>query len=248
MRNIVVVSHRRSGTHLTIDMIRNNFSCIDRDYIDLDKIEAGNKGFFENKNPGIFKTHSHADYKKFFKHAQCIQLLENAKIIYVYRDGRDVMTSLFYYMKSYDKLLKDITFKDFVSMENRFECDTYDAIKNRMEFWAFHVNSWMNSDKEILFLSYEEIKTDYFYVLKKVSSFLNIPVNDTPTDVRLAKRNMLGLFLQRLCKKIFCIQTKHTAINFRTGISEDWKKFFDADLLRKFNVSTSCLLRDLNYE
>lgn len=43
--HIVVISHRRSGTHLTIDAISNNFPFFEKEYLNLDHLRS------EFKNP-----------------------------------------------------------------------------------------------------------------------------------------------------------------------------------------------------
>lgn len=144
---ILVVSHRRSGTHWVIDSLRNNFPDVEYQFYNLDQISKNHQYYIPvSKFTGkisktskhlILKSHMTAqltpfepDEREFVK-----ELLKNNKVIYVFRDGRDVLVSLYYYMQGYRNDLPQ--FSDFIRMKNDFD-RYYDSV-NRIEYWKEHV-------------------------------------------------------------------------------------------------------------
>lgn len=122
--SILVASHRRSGTHWTIDSIRHNFPSVNNQFITLERILPNHpspmnldefNSYLDNKGEkAIIKTHltpfeveKMADYhvKKIIQ-----SIFNRSKIVYVVRDGRDVLNSLFYYVSSFSKRKEKLTF------------------------------------------------------------------------------------------------------------------------------------------
>lgn len=120
---IVIASHRRSGTHLAIDLFRRQFrECRswkfpgepnDRLYVNLNAVldrkvpvSVACKILRRTAKP-LLKTHrmpssNNSDTPQSFTQTELSRLFENTDIIYVYRDGRDVMTSYHQYRKGFD--------------------------------------------------------------------------------------------------------------------------------------------------
>ena len=78
-------------------------------------------------------------------------LVESSKIIYIHRDGRDVLTSLYFYAKKYRSEITEMSFSDFIRMDNDFDGDTYQKSLNRIEYWKFHVSNWFKVKNSIIF-------------------------------------------------------------------------------------------------
>ncbi len=121
-RRIVVATHRRSGTHLAIDLLRRQFAeCrarkrlgegLDSLYLNLDRLlphpeplcEARAAALLRRAERPIVKTHAlgeHLDGKG--PHAAFVaSVLADAQLVVVVRDGRDVLASLHAYVRGYD--------------------------------------------------------------------------------------------------------------------------------------------------
>ena len=105
-KNVIVVSARRSGTHLLTDLIVNNFGykSINYNYIDYTKFTDEMDGFESSMSEGgkVTWTHLH-DYKDYHKYNHSIddqtkldKFFSESKIILVYRDVRDIITSCYH--------------------------------------------------------------------------------------------------------------------------------------------------------
>ena len=96
-------------------------------------------------------------------------LLENSKVIYVYRDGRDVLVSLYHYIRGFREDLPE--FSDFIRMPNDF--DPYYRSVNRVEYWKEHVEGWLGrSNLDIVTVSYEQLHADYVSTIRELSDSL----------------------------------------------------------------------------
>ena len=98
---IVVVSHERSGTHYLINSIAKNFgysykadSILGSPLMLLDRImkHEGKEMIIKSHHQYQFLAPVIEDIKKI------------AKIVYIRRDGRDVLASCYYYMKKHAKI------------------------------------------------------------------------------------------------------------------------------------------------
>jgi len=165
---IIVASHRRSGTHLTIDLIRRNFpetsifklplEHLDNTYLNLDRLDPAHERSIAESSAirtltraarPLVKTHAHPD----FSNIRCVapsllsMILDNAKIIYVHRDIRDVMRSLYLYRLDYYSA-KGVSPTDFLHGNH---CEG-----NPIEIWVDHVCSWLESSPDMV-LSFDDI-------------------------------------------------------------------------------------------
>ncbi|CAN2045681.1 O-methyltransferase [Candidatus Magnetomoraceae bacterium gMMP-13] len=242
LQHVIVASHRRSGTHLTIDSIINNFFIFsqnpDINKVTLDHLLTQGKqhqSIAEIQaqichSPCILKTHSHGNIENFFSKSELKnfinKLFSNSKIIYVHRDGRDVLTSLYYYMHNFNEKIKNIPFSEFIRMPNDFNEDTYEGELNRVEYWQFHVRSWLEK-KDILFLSFDDFHKDLHNTLIKISRFIGYPINSEIKDIRLSKTSLISKNQQVIRRSSVC---------FRQGQSGDWKRLFNKDSIEYFNM------------
>lgn len=119
---IVVASHPRSGTHLTIDLLRKQFDIcaakkrlgapLDRLYLALEALTAPNQPLSEKTaieilqktSRPLIKTHADVNLSHLTSDFSNWQrwLQSKGDYIYVFRDGRDVICSLHLFMQSYD--------------------------------------------------------------------------------------------------------------------------------------------------
>jgi len=96
---------------------------------------------FPKNNPTLFKTHEHAT--------------DHSPAIYVIRDGRAVMISLWKFYKG------EIPLETFMTGQYRFGK------------WSSHVQSWMPDERaNTLTLKYEQMRSDLPGTLQQISGFL----------------------------------------------------------------------------
>ncbi len=258
MKNIIVVSHRRSGTHLTIDSISNNFKAYKKaDYVNIDQTNSRHnkkisiKKFDEKilKNIRIIKSHYLPSFDAYYKNTTDIdyvkQLFENSNIIYVYRNGLDVMVSLFEYMRAYDKNIDKLKFDEFLETKNNF--DPQISNLDRIESWKYHVKAWKESEfaNKIVFVKFEDLINNYTKTIFNISEQLNIKANEKIIDIRLKQSNNLFRPFYTFAKKIKGI--KKTSVSARKGRVGEHKVYFDNKTLKNFMDKNKDFLKLLGY-
>jgi hypothetical protein len=234
MQYIVVASHRRSGTHLLIDSLINNLENCLPDYINLDTQGIPRSADYDcGQSCIVCKTHAHGNIHAFFEakganHLEIDSFLQKSKVIYIHRDGRDVLVSLYHYMKSFHKAVLKESFECFIKNLNDFDADTYNGFLNRIEYWMFHIDSWSNlSGLPVYFVSFDEIIRDFCGSMRNIESFLDMKMKLSLRDLRLTKNDRFKYFIHRICNKIVSFSSvKRSSINFRAGVSNAWKKEF----------------------
>lgn len=223
--NIIVASHRRSGTHFTIDTIFNNFkNSYANKYINLDRIEVGHdkpsskevhepplkiNQFIDivSSESKIIKTHFlpsslaklHLQSEEEIKFIN--NLFTNTKIIYVYRNGIEVMSSLYIYMKYFNKEVNNMPFERFLQSTNDFD----DNNLNRLQYWKLHITEWQSFSKNnsnVLLLKYEDLLNQNIHVVKLISKFIGVDFPEEPIDVKYSttKNPYLKLYHKALQK------------------------------------------------
>lgn len=114
-------------------------------------------GINQLPSPRILKSHDR--YNDFDKQ------LKN-KIIYVYRDGKDVAVSLYHHNKNY--LDPALTF------DKNFET-YFSDLKSDMNYFR-HMNEWFTNKHRfnIHYVSYESLTSDFDNTVKKIADFLGV--------------------------------------------------------------------------
>ena len=156
-RPIVIATHPRSGTHLTIDLLRRQFGqcqvrlrfgeTVHRAYLNLDHlspdsiphIEVGQAlSALRRALRMLVKTHSVpgllsiGDASRPF--AQ--QLLEGSDVLHVVRDGRDVMCSAYLWLRKHED--------PACGSLSRFIREETDGM-SRARYWAHHAAQWLSA-------------------------------------------------------------------------------------------------------
>jgi FkbM family methyltransferase len=155
---ILVASHPRSGTHLTIDLLRKQFvecssykywgESLDHLYLPLEGLIAGSRPLpyanavqrLKRAQRPILKSHAnpkltqlHTTYPDFTNWIQ-----QEADVFYIVRDGRDVLCSLHLFMQSYDPTTR-CSFSEFLRQAVNG--------KSRVKTWATHIRQWQQHPK-----------------------------------------------------------------------------------------------------
>jgi hypothetical protein len=209
---ILVASHRRSGTHLTIDSIINN-SAKEFRLANFDKIRSEQPINLDNNV--VYKTHCNG--KKFLD-SYCN--LNFDKIIYVYRDGRDVMKSLLKYEG------ESVDFYEFINKPNKYEIDEYEKELTKMECWGYHINSWMNRD--VFYLKFGDIVDNYEGVIEELFDYLEVTRVNITQDIRQSSR--LKYYIDK-----YLLRKDITTVKFRGGKKGGYEQYFDKRSLKLFN-------------
>jgi len=147
---ILVVSHERSGTHLTLNSFGEN-QCAN---LPIDTKEVVDNFLKEYQGNRILKSH-HQSY--FFED----YVYDKYNVVYVKRDPLDVMTSMFFYHKTNKTAFpQHNTIEEFV-FGGPYNPDKYSLDKSNhfLERWSKHVKSF--EGKKVTVVTYEEIVNDY---------------------------------------------------------------------------------------
>jgi Sulfotransferase domain len=223
--NFYVISHERSGTHFLINTIFQNafitpkwynigewFGPYENFSNRFEHIDKFNNVWQQSASVrGIVKSHCDRDlfqarYKK-------------AKVIYIVRDPRDTLVSLYYYLNrpefyQYNPLVPDHRSKSFseflrrpISPFLRYSYSLNGNFANIAERWSSHVYGWCNAP-DTLVVHYEDLHRDYAYVLAIASQFI-------------------GLRLKGRTKSVGLLDVP--SILPRKGIIGDWKNVLSVD-------------------
>lgn len=245
-KNVIIVSARRSGTHLMVDLLVNNYGyeSINYNYIDYKKFtgeplypasELKQLEIQLESSGKVMWSHAHdyRDYAKYNHKADEIQRLDsifkNSKIILVYRDIRDIISSC------YSRPRVNSKYESFQDFYNNFNYDGYELIDqyyfNFTDLLIQYYKNWFSvyMSKEVLELdmeivSFEEIVSNYSNTLTKLDKFLNLKSNKD-VDVRLPNKNKDLLY---------------TTNDFYKGKIGEWKNVmeveFGENIKRKYDI------------
>lgn len=258
--NVVVVAHRRSGTHLAVDSIRNNSEVYGRDPASVDQLTIDHlrrganphvslREFQQNltATPHVFKSHAHVDLASYWGDApeawQYLSgVLPQAKIIYVYRDGRDVMASLYHYCCGFMPEVARMSFSDFLRMDNDFDSETYPGRMSRVEYWAYHVGGWL-ARPDVLHVSFRQLRHHFEQTFRAIAGFIGLPEPVRVSNVVRAQtaagrvwravHNQLRFPFNRI---------SHSSVSFRRGTVGDSRSLFTREDHRYFNSIAGPLL------
>ncbi len=252
-KNIIVISHRRSGTHLTIDTIRNNFKRYKKHHfftLNEDILQEENqKEFFRlcKTNSVVIKTHFLPNFniyslpKNLVKQIQ--EVFDNSHLIYVYRNGLDVMVSLYEYMKKFDTSVQQMDFNNFIFTKNNF--DKTEKEYNRFEFWKQHITSWKSSSyKKIHYIKYEDFLKNYEVSINKIAEIFNIEKSTNIVDIRLQNISHKGV-VNKILNRLKGIQK--TSVSARKGSIGDYKNYFSEESLKAFFIENKEFMESLEY-
>lgn len=259
---VIVASYRRSGTHLTIDSLLNNGKNIHKSYVNFDRLghrhpEPLSARAFSNliseagDRTVVLKTHAphRSDIDTPEEAALWERLLADSHTVYVLRDPRDVMVSLWHYRLSFDPgYAEKATFSDH--------------IKRNIERWRLHVEHWM--EREVSLVRFEDWARDYELTLDKTLSSLHVARRQDAINVygttstprqSLANGSTLQGRLIRLLDQLprqftqrFQRQPQLTGISRRSGRVGDWREMFGDDDRALVHDVAGDLLTKLGYE
>ena len=256
---VIIATHRRSGTQWAIDALRNNSPEISDTYMALEQMEGGRdavvpladfrrqllnldgKVLINVHNLPIAEAWSGRDEWQFAR-----TILKNSPTIYVHRDGRDVMVSLYYYMQSFSETVRNQSFADFLRGESVLTGAASGF--SRPGFWAHHVKSWLGKEN-LMAVAYSEIETNYEATVKQMADFLKVSLYPNLQPVSALGRQegdgMIDAMLGRLGVPRGRGAGPHRQ---RIGKSGDWRRVFDRRDRDFFMREAGDMMRHLGYE
>lgn len=257
-KTIVIATHRRSGTHWTIDALRNNSPDICDSFLTLERIEAGHDApiplddfrmqLESMDGRALVKVHDlpTATYWKGEAERQfACAVLENSPIIYVHRDGRDVMASLYHYMQSFDETVKGQSFSAFLRGEAAL--DGVATGLSRPAYWARHIQAWL-ARPNALAVSYGALESDYEAALRQMAAFLEVRLNRALRPIHLPGAQSRPTYLERVKWKLGIRPKKlSSAVQPRHGKSGDWRVHFSERDLAFFMFEAGEMMEQLGY-
>lgn len=166
-----------------------------------------------------------------------------AKIIYVMRNPKDILVSLFYFSKMLS------LYKDPKTLPEFFE----DFLQGNVLYnsWFDHVKGWMQmKDKSnFFFITYEELHEDLRNSVIRICEFLGKDLDDSQIDLvvkhssfNVMKGNKMSNYT--LIPQDFMDQTKGSFM--RKGITGDWKNHFTVAQNEYFDQVYTEKMKDLN--
>ena len=253
---VVIATHRRSGTQWVIDALRNNSPDISATYMALEQMEAGHdaaiplakfrRQLLNLEGKVLINVHdlpSAESWNGLDERLFARTILKNSPTIYVHRDGRDVMVSLYYYMQSFSETVRNQSFARFLRGESALAGD--DSGLSRPGFWAHHVDSWLERDN-LLAVSYNDIETNYEATLRRMADFLEVSLGQNLQPVsalgRQGEESKIDSMLGRLGVRV------RRGDRPRIGRSGDWRRHFDKRDRDFFMKEAGGMLRRLGYE
>lgn len=177
---IQVSSHRRSGTHALIDLIRNNFS-VQGEFFHLEDVLDWPLEKL-NELPLIVKTHEPEPEKKLslfirkgiVTEEKAQDIKDMTVDVHAYRHPKDVLKSLYYFnIKRHEpvyKIPESMTFLEFLKQEGVQDAN---PSENRIQFWQRCTKNWV-LDQSVLALDYEAIASGKDQLVEALSTHLEL--------------------------------------------------------------------------
>ncbi|KAG7591531.1 Sulfotransferase domain [Arabidopsis thaliana x Arabidopsis arenosa] len=190
-----------------------------------------------SSSPRLFSTHMSFDALKVpLKESPC-------KIVYVCRNVKDVLVSLWCFENSNSIIGLDGSGESNVSLEALFE-SFCSGVSLCGPLWENVLSYWRGSledPKQVLFLRYEELKTEPREQIKKLAQFLDCPFTKEEEDnggvdkiLELCSlRNLSSLEINKTGKLSEGVSFKSF---FRKGEVGDWKSYMTPEMENKIDM------------
>jgi hypothetical protein len=253
---IIVASHPRSGTHLTIDLLRKQFpACasykliaqpLDRLYLALEALTAPSQKsisvakaleVLRKAERPIIKTHADPALSHLEQRFSDWQewLSQEATVLYIIRDGRAALCSFHLYMQSYDPSTR-CSLSDFIRQTTNRQ--------SRVKQWANHVEQWL-AQPNVYSIRFEEIVKQTPNTLNRLSQILELKADLKEPLLPISIRSLWHGRWVRLSQA----NPESTAIigYYKGRKSATWKTAFTRADHAFFEAEAGDLLRKLGY-
>ncbi|KAG9465899.1 hypothetical protein GDO78_017556, partial [Eleutherodactylus coqui] len=235
--SLIVNEGHRNGTEHVENILR----------VPWIEYELGNADFKSRPSPRLFT--SHLPYYLMPKDLR----FRMGKIIYVYRNPKDVLVSYYHFYNLNPKFKSGINWEIFT--------ERFISGKVFGGSWFDHVRGWYThkEDFNILFVTYEEMKKDLRSAVLKICKFVGITLNEKAIDIVVEKATFKNMKDDPLANYKFLTSDSidHSKGDFvRKGIVGDWKnmmtvaqsEMFDKVYKEKMGDLPITFVWDLNEE
>lgn len=180
--------------------------------------------FNQFSSPRLFKTHLSSIW--FPRRSPC-------RYIHVIRDGRDVAVSSFNFRKSHFGFKDDFSvfFKKHFMKKNNPEILS----------WFQHTSGWLNRQKDhnVLYLSYEDLKTDLKGCLYKIADFCGLEIDPArlPDILHRCSFSFMKQYEEKFdpaTESVLASPVQQGAF-IRKGSSGGWSEHFSPEQLEIFD-------------
>jgi hypothetical protein len=169
-----------------------------------------------------------------------------SKVIYIHRDPRDVVISYYSHHKKYQT--------EFDTPLETYIREFVNGTMSPFGPWDKHLRSWMKSPllkkNKLLILKYEDLKSDRFRSLKKISDFLSL--NSDDEEIELAMESSSFDPFQNNGKLHRGSSGYFESFSGKTGAGPagkgEWKNHFTPEHRKLYKSKFGQLLIDLGYE
>jgi len=181
-------------------------------------------------------------------HRLNIQQPGKKPLIYLIRDGRDVMVSYYFYHRTYINTNSTQKYKNWLRKIRNWsksnpakDCQDFAVfLEKYTDEWVIHVTTWLNRQPTAV-ISYEDLKTAPEATLNTLFQNLNVEVAPETIQQALAIFNFKQLAKRREGEE-------DRSSFFRKGIVGDWQNHFSAQDLQFFTEKTREILTQTGYE
>ncbi len=118
-----------------------------------------------------------AQPRAFKSHLNWELVPKGARYIYVIRDPKDVVVSLYYFLEGWWFETGSISLPVFAR-------EQFLGVKRPNSYWA-HIRSWWphRHDPSVLFLCYEDMKQDLALTVRRIAAFISCTLDDELLDI-----------------------------------------------------------------
>lgn len=191
----------------------------------------------DSSRPLIIKTHEAHDIYK--------EIYPARKSIYVYRDGRDVLLSYYFFKKMFaspgDIVLERVGRRhDLASRTAKpveFDAKEFSVfLRSHSSEWISHVVGWLE-DRNIFAVRYEGLHDDFSAILAEIVQYLDI-------DPVVSIESVYQTYVEEF-RKYFANSNRNF---FRKGVTGDWRNYFTDEHVTIFFEMTGDLLGSIGYK
>ena len=254
---VVVATHPRSGTHLMIDLLRKQFEAckgwvwpwetLHHLYVNLDRIRPQSShpltiekavSLMQRPDRPTLKTHSRPGFREHPSASRRFiqRLIEEGTVVYVVRDGRDVLCSAYLWEQTHSDIQCQLsTFLRHPEGE-----------PSRVRQWGDHVRAWTQQESVHVF-RFEDILADARNAIRQLGTILDVdPLYETPY---LPKRMESDSRWVDYWRRLTGNYESTTIVARPNGRSPpDWREAFTVGDRQFFWEEAGSMLQEFDYE